>query len=215
MVKKSTVKPKYSQPIAVKKYQGLTNDKSGQKAKSTKIQVQIKTHSNKCAKKNSSSNKYNVKRKLISNTAFGQTKFGSKKVRVSQNIFLNFLPSASNSNRADKKWRLTFCICDSTGNSLLVPPGGNAEKKFDYEINEKFFRTSPAPNHSCHVAAAEVSMSSPDFCKYIVNYSNTNRIFDNAEMSERFPSSKLKLCLRPPLLKLKIVAAWAQYYSGN
>jgi len=56
----------------------------------------------------------------------------------------------------------------SKGNSLLVLPGGNADKKFDYEINEKFFRTSPAPNHSCHVAAAEVLLSSPVFCKCIV-----------------------------------------------
>jgi hypothetical protein len=27
-------------------------------------------------------------------------------------------------------------------------PGGNAEKKYDYEINEKFLRMSQAPNRS-------------------------------------------------------------------
>jgi hypothetical protein len=54
------------------------------------------------------------------------------------------------------------------GDSKLVLPGGNAVKKCDDEFNVKIFRISPAPNQCCHVAAVQVTMSSPDLRLCIV-----------------------------------------------
>jgi len=51
------------------------------------------------------------------------------------------------------------------GNRL---PGGNDEKKCDDKIIEMVFRKSHAPNHCCHVAKVDVTMSCPQLRKCIV-----------------------------------------------
>jgi len=48
-------------------------------------------------------------------------------------------------------------------------PGGNADKKCNDEIIEMFFRKSHAPNHCCHVAVVEVTMSCPQLRQCIVS----------------------------------------------
>ena len=45
------------------------------------------------------------------------------------------------------EWRTTFCIYAGVGFENRQP-GGNAEKKYDYKIIEKFLRKSQAPNQS-------------------------------------------------------------------
>ena len=64
------------------------------------------------------------------------------------------------------------------GDSKLVLLGGNAFKKCDIEFNVKILRMSPAPNHCCHIAAVQVTMSGPDLRLCIVDRSNLNILFE-------------------------------------
>ena len=66
----------------------------------------------------------------------------------------------------------------STGALLLVLPGADDEKDCDFEVNEMLLGKSPAPNHSCHVADAEVTMSCPVFCQCFVVRWLTILVFD-------------------------------------
>jgi hypothetical protein len=47
----------------------------------------------------------------------------------------------------EPSWHVTVSIAAGVGFENRLPVG-NAEKKYDYEINEKFLRKSQAPNRS-------------------------------------------------------------------
>jgi len=57
-------------------------------------------------------------------------------------------------------------------------PGGNDDKKCKDKIIEMFFRKSHAPNHCCHVAAADVTTVSPQLRKCIVEPTPTVKATD-------------------------------------